>query len=147
MTAPPAPLQDFFSLGRSENLDTPADLFRAAAARIAAAIPDLDPQDLFDRMTAPDQHSANLRGPLLLMETPCPRLDRPCALFLLGTAHVVHWHKAPIRLLLIGLYRPAGLPRYLAASRRLYARCLTTDHIRRWLAGTDWPDPLPSPNA
>lgn len=141
MTTAPVDPPRLVSLGKDESFDSADDLLRAVAGRAASHHDRLDADVLFERMTSPDEYSANLRGPLLLVEIPCPELDRPDAFHLMGTAREVTWRGAPIRLLLLGLYRPDALRYHAATSQRLYRETLTADHIRRWLEGQAWPDP------
>jgi len=121
------------------------EVFRVAGERIAALHPGIDAAELFARMTSPSGHHANLRGKLLLMEVPCPNLGRPNAFYLLGTAHPVSWHGAPVQLLLFGLYERDAIESYLPASAQLFGELLTPEHIGAWLDGRLWPPAAASP--
>ncbi|MFW6158270.1 MAG: hypothetical protein ACOC8E_02800 [Planctomycetota bacterium] len=144
MTTAPDDMPDLLSLGKGEPFDSADDLLRAAADRAASHQDRLDADVLFGRMTSPDEYSANLRGRLLLMEVACPELERPDAFYLMGTAREVTWRGAPVRLLLLALYRPDALRYHVVASQRVYHETLTADRIRHWLEGEAWPASPPS---
>jgi hypothetical protein len=126
-------------LGRNLPLDSSVNALLAAAERMASRDAGLAADDVFPRMTSPEEYCASLRGKLLFMEIACPELAEPYAFYLLGTARDVLWHGAPLRLFLFGLYRPEAVRSYVLASMQLDQEKLTPQNIRSWLHGRSWP--------
>jgi len=133
-------LYHLISLGHDLAFESTADVFAAAAERIAALNQGVRAAELLGGMTSPEGHCVSLRGRLLLMEIECMALAEPHAFYLLGAAEDLLWHGAPLRLFLFGLYRPEAIHSYVLASMQLERERLTAPNIRSWLDGCLWPE-------